>query len=169
MQMSALLCGVDSMTMQKAWERVVCRRLLTSVETTLKICSVTCSVLVDVFAACVVPVFKSSAVVGRCLVICCVQRLSCLIVSVQCQSSYWTERSAKRALSNDSVCLSVCLSVCRHRWCLPCIYRVPTGPEKSWNFSFHFAGPEKSWNWTLVLKKSWILLLSSWKTKIMNL
>jgi len=30
-------------------------------------------------------------------------------------------------------------------------------------------GPEKSWNWTLVLKKSWILLLSAWKTKIMNL
>jgi len=44
-------------------------------------------------------------------------------------------------------------------------YRVPTGPEKSWNLTLDFSVPEKSWNWTEVLKKSWIWLVCSWKNE----
>ena len=35
------------------------------------------------------------------------------------------------------------------------LFRVPMGPEKSWNLSLDFSGSEKYWNWTEVLKKSW--------------
>ena len=47
---------------------------------------------------------------------------------------------------------------------LPGFFRVPTLHKKSWILSFYYAGPVKSWNWKLVLKKSWVWLVSSWTT-----